>query len=498
MQAIYESTCLDLIRELSKNLAEDKPTMESFTSMNGLDKCVQEINFNKSIKDLYAKYHNPGIKAPQSNKDVDIAYSWTKFTQEMEISKIGEYDMSINEAVKLAGEVRKEIGDRFYGLLLSTKGKKQERTVFNPLHPVLVAELQKEDTSLNKDEKIWSMAIYTWIEESKYKENFPTMWNDESYITEIATIITSINSPANYIVENKDFNVDIVDDKFVLNYKEIKRQRDSGEEILEDSSGDRNYMVPGQIINISGVAYPYYNVVYSRLGLAWNITPMYAANINHPQGQSTGSGMEGGSRICTHSGNSKTQMGISALNHCNTTSPLNSYILTPGALTFAKQCSEASLEMLLGEEYSFNNEPEVVLSYQEFIAENDGATKAQYLSYIKKRMAQKMADAEAEGTGELPGVVAVEGQKLPDVAVAVAVEEPPVIDAVPQFINGETYPRGVIVEHEGIRYMSIDDAASLIPIPGDTLIWQDLTLNDMADEAEAELAQQDLNEEGVA
>lgn len=579
MQAIYESTCLDLIRELSQNLAEDKPTLESFTSIHGLDKCVQEINFSKAVKDLYTKYHNPGIKQAQTEKQQNQTYSWTRFVGDMDISKIGDYDMSINEAVKIAGEVRREVGDMFYGILLSTSGKRKDRTVFNPLHPIIVAELQKEGTSLDLDSQEWSMAIYTWKENSKYKDQFPGLYTEESYIPEIATLITCINSPANYIVENKDFNVDIIDEKFVLNYKEVKRQKDSGEEISEDEAGDRNFMIPGQIINISGVAYPYYNVVYSRKGLAWNMSPMYAANINHPEAQSTNDGMEGGSRICTHSGNSKTQMGVSSLNHCNTTSPLNSYVLEPGAISYAKQCADASLEMLLGEDYTFHGKPKPVLTYQEFISENDGATKAQYLAYVKNRMAENMENGKDGETGEVPGLEIEEpwvpkypyhnaghayshGEICTDPSMEnretgrtgfrqmtkngwidyneVLADEEPTIETVTTFVSGNTYPIGVIVEHEGRRYEAIIEAA-LIPKPRDNTVWKDITEPlavtyyvddtaiidgvhyicvqdtmiapgplsdewgvieqtkiDEADQAEAELAQQDTENEGVA
>ena len=400
---IYEATCLDLIRGLSKDLAEDKPTMESFTSINGVDKCVQEINFTQPISELYKKYHNPKISLSNS-EDANSTYSWKTFNSKIEISKIGNHDMSINESMEIAGKLRKDIGDQFYGMLLSTKGNKKSRVIFNPLHPIIVAELLKEETSIDKDKKQWSIAIYTWKVKDEFQKKYPLLYKKTDYIPEIANIIASINTPSQYVIENKDFNVDIVDDKFVLNFAEIKRRRDDNEIIEEESNGSRNYLIPGQIINISGVAYPYYNVVYSRRGLAWNMSPMYGANISHPYNQSTRNEMEGGSRICTHSGNSKTQMGVSSLNHCNTTSPLNQSLMNEGSMTYAGQCVEASLEMFLGEAYNIpDTTPEKALTFQEFKDENGGnGTKADFLKYIKNRLETVM---ESEKNGEAKALV---------------------------------------------------------------------------------------------
>ena len=392
-QKIYESTCLDLIRELSKDLSEDTPTGESFTSVNGIDKCVEEINFNDQIKKLYQKYHNPDITIPE---EVSPQTYWNKFNTQLSITKVGDYNMSIKECIELAAEVKKEVKDKFYGILLMTKGEIRNRIIFNPLHPIIVSELIREETSIKLDEKKWSASIYTWNENINSKKEYREAFKQHDYIDEIATIISSINVPSKYITENKNFNVDIVNDQFVMNYEQTKRLKESGELLEELESEGKNYIIPGQIINISGVAYPYYNVIYSRKGLAWNLSPMYGANISHPNRQSTSRGMEGGSRICTSSGNSNTQNGVSSLNHCNTTSPLNKNILTTGSLTYAGQCVDASLEIFLGDSYS-KSIPEKALTFQEFKAENEGnGTKAQYLTYIKNRLNETMTEPEEE------------------------------------------------------------------------------------------------------
>ncbi len=468
-QAIYEATCLELVRELSKNLAEDKPTKESFTSINGLDKAVQEINFTTGIKNLFEKYHNGKIPYPVADSDVVSQVRWERFTRDIEIMKIGNHDMSINQAMEIAGNLYNEVGHEFYGMLLSTKGNKQARTIFNPLHPVMVAELKKENSNFDLDAKSWSIAIYSFKpgDYSKYAGER----SNTNFIDEIATIVTSINSPANYVIENSDFNVDIEADRFVLKYKETKRERDSGQ-LINEESGDRNYIIPSQIINVNGVAYPYYGVTYSRRGLAWNLTPMYAANINHPSGQSTKDGMAGGSRICTHSGNSKTQMGLSSLNHCNTTSPLNSYLLTEGSMTYAEQSLRAGLEMFLGNEFKEHGAVAArVLTYQEFLTENNGnGGRKGYLAYIKQRLDDKMDEVPMEVVDGVETPEETEAEDEAALAEADLTAEPTTV-----WTNGAIYNRGQRVTHEGLIYTATVGTLQTEPRLGN-ILWHQIPL----------------------
>jgi len=120
------------------------------------------------------------------------------------------------------------------------------------------------------------------------------------------------------------------------------------------------------------------------------MTPMQSANIAHAQGQQISKGMEGGSRICTHSGNSKTKMGVSSLNHCNTTSPLNSDCMEAGSMTYAYQAMDAALDLLLGEEEKEKAEETKTMTYKEFVEANDGATKAQFILYVRNRLNKEL------------------------------------------------------------------------------------------------------------
>jgi len=397
LQKIYEQTCLDLVRELSKDLVEDKPTSDSYTSVNGLGFAVEEINFTSGIEGLMSKYHNPHMH----RKGDGSAKAWKRFGSSMEITKVGDGNLSINQALAMVGDIYKETKTELYGVLLMDVKKGKKRQIVNLLHPVIVHNLNNEELDFKKDEEKWTMAIYSFKEGKRadLEKVFPNAYNKTDYSLDIANVIAAIDTPALYFVENKGFQVDIHNDQFVLNYEEIKTMKDTGKVISEKDTKGRNYIIPGQIINIGGVAYPYYGTIYSTKGLAWNLCPMQGANIAHPEGQSTGSGMNGGSRICTHSGNSNTQAGVSSLNHCNTTSPLNSDCMDPGSMTYSENCVSASIELLLGEEFVTGVRAKA-LTFQEFVTENDGATKKQYLKYIKDRIAHTMAEAAGEVVAE--------------------------------------------------------------------------------------------------
>ncbi len=330
IQAIYETTSLDIIRELSSSLADDKPIEESFTSHHGLDLAVEEINFNDGIKDAISKYHNPSNgQAGWMGKT-----TYVQLPKEIDISKIGKFDVSIQQAMDMVKDIVKTAGDSLYGALLVNKKHK----TFNPFHPVVMHEILREGSKVDRDKKEYTLALYSWRDKEVFKANNKDIFKtDDNFQAEIAQLLVSLANSTEYVTENKGFNVDIQTDQFILKYVETKVSKETGEEMQGHDDKGRNFIVPCQIINIGGIAFPYYGTVYSKKGLAWGLTPMLSANINDATG-SSGPSVDYGSKICTHSGNSKTQMGISALNHSNTTSPLNKYILRKGAFEYAHIC----------------------------------------------------------------------------------------------------------------------------------------------------------------
>jgi len=385
MQKIYENTCIELVRELTDDLINDKPTHDSFTAENGLGFAVEEINFTDNIHSLMKQYHNPNINGGTE--------AWNALKR-LDITKVGKHDMSINDAINIIDTIYEEIGNDLYGVLLMDELPGKDKNIVNILHPVIVSILDREDININKDEKKWTITIFTKTDKFysrliDYSSDPKRFYNDkeDTYKTEIAKIIAAINNPSEYVIENRDFKVDIVNNEFVLNYEEVRTLKKDGSVIEGNTS--RNYIIPGQVINISGIAYPYYGVIYSRRGLAWNLCPMYGANIGHPHRQSMSNGQEGGSRICTHSGNSKTKQGTSSLNHCNTTSPLNSNCIMPGAFSYANACVEGSIELLTGKTYA-NKKNEKPMTMAEYLEKHPDATKQEYIKYMKEVLEKQM------------------------------------------------------------------------------------------------------------
>lgn len=463
MQAIYEKTSLDIIREISRDLAKNIEKGESYTSYNGIDNAVQEFIFTKETKEKMDKYHT--IEDPD--------YSWMgqdvykNFTNYMDISKVGNFNMSLDQCFELIRELVLELEDTVYGALVMTADGKQ----FNIFHPIIMSELLNKDSSISKVENIYTMAVYTWKDISQLKDRYAKKLfvGNNNFQMEIAELILSIDSPTEYITQNSKFNVDIVNDRFVLNYVEEKKHRITGKDVTEETASGRNFIIPFQILNVKGVAFPYYGAAYSKNGLAWNLTPMRSANIASPS-SSSGKKYDYGSRICTHSGNSKTQKGISALNHSNTVSPLTKYILRRGSLTYAYTCLISSIG-LVDEDFEItgSKKEDKALTFQEFLSENKDSSKKDYLKYVRERLKSKMTKIKKIKTTE----------------------------DIPIFESGNAYPKGIIVQHEGKKYESNIHDAIVTPGRENSTVWiyrglVDATIDETEDEPEVETEVENL------
>jgi len=392
IQDIYENTCIEIIKDLSKDLAKDSTGSTSFIKSSELGLVVEDITFNNGISNLMKKYHHPDMP-----KDGHTLLPFNEFKDGIELVKVGNSDMSISQSLDLISSIYGEIGDEFYGALLMSKDKGSKRQIVNILHPIIVANIIDKESIIDKEKKEWTLVMYSLKE--GYRKKIESLEhkgaNKIDNTMDIATLVGSLDKKSIYTLTNSGFKANVFNDEFILHYESKKIDNETGKEIKEKGNDARNYIIPCQVINVGGVAYPYYGTVYSTKGLAWNLTPMMSANISHPKGQRMKEGSLGGSRICTHSGDSKTRKGLSALNHCNTTSPLNSLCMLTGSMNYASQCVALSLELLIGKKVSVKNKENKALTLQEFITENDGATKKQYIQYLKNRMADKMS-------GEVP------------------------------------------------------------------------------------------------
>lgn len=471
LQAIYENTAIELIEEISESLIEGRDISRTFTEANGLDMSVVNIEYNENIDQMIKKYHNPE-KPLRSQAEGSRESYGRNIRDAMEIAKIGTKDLSINDAMGIIKELYKDIGVKLYGALLVS-----ENITFNPLHPLIMSQLVEEG-KFNLEEKIYTLAIYTFKPEYQ-----PKTWmvGNEDFTMEIAGIVTSVMHTSLYHIENTNIHVDIENDKFVINYSESFINNETGDAVMSNNMENKveNYLIPAQIINISGIAFPNYGSLYSKKGLAWNLTPMRHANINSPDSNKK---LDNGSRICTHSGNSKTQMGLSSLNHCNTTSPLTKRILGDNFITYANKAVEVSLAVMFDgyERNPAKEEEEKPLTFQEFLEEYEDATRIEYISYLKDRINKKLS--------EKPDILLTNEQIM-------TMEQPPVsYDRIPrQFVNGNEYFRGDVVMHEGKMYISIENPAVLIPVPGNEHVWLDVTEISLAERIDILKEQRNLN-----
>lgn len=375
-QAVYENTATEIIENLAESLMESKPLDNTYSSMVGIDKSVAEVEFSESIRDLYKKYHSA-----RSPERINVQTTMKKY---MDIMKVGEFNMSVNECIDLIIKVASNDDSKLYGVLLSTTADKSQdsrRITFNPLHPVISMELMADNSPIDRDNKIWTMNIFAWKDNFDNKDLLKKAYSDYNYIDEIANTIAAVKTKSIFTVKNSNIKAHVQDNKFILKYEEKKYHISNGKEAKDNDDGKRNWIVPLQLLNRGGIAYPYYGSVYTKNGMAWNLSPMMSANINRPAEGS--SRYENGSRICTKSGDSKTIKGVSALNHSNLTSPLNYDCFREGSLSFAYQSMLSGLEIISGKNLTNVSEKKKPLTFKEFIKQNPKENTKSYLVYMR-------------------------------------------------------------------------------------------------------------------
>jgi hypothetical protein len=354
---IYENTANEIISNLIESYKNENVENTTYSKINGIENSVFDVNFSDNISNLYKIYHNYG-----NNKNL-IHYN--SISKSIEISKVGNFNISINDSLKILKELIME-DESIYGITLIKEDNNSNKKIFNPLCPLIAYELKHNNYDMN--EKIYTLVIYSLNYENinNYdKLNFYNNYNEE--LISLVSIITT-NRKINIL--NSNFNAYINEDnEYELEFDYIISDK-NGVELLEET--DKDYIVPVQLLNLNGVIYPYYGAVYSKNGFAWNLTPMLSANIHIPHELDK-------SGICTNSGDSTTKKGISALNHCNTTSPLNPTCLMPTSLSYAKQAMIFSLEFLLEEKIINKKE----LSLVEFLKENPNKTKLDFIKYLQ-------------------------------------------------------------------------------------------------------------------
>lgn len=367
-QVIYENTAEEIILSLTNNLGQNITGSTLFAEENGIDSHVIKGQLSENINKLMEKYHiNRGVcYEPNAG-----------FTPEhMDIIKLGDNDLSLNEVIATTANIYKDIGDNLYGVLVS-RWKDNNKETFNPFHPLVAKYLAEGRLIEDKDAKEFSAMVYVSNGKRKYRSQFEEGDRDV-FKDEIINILAMTMNESLVDVINEDFYADIEDNKFVLKYNQKLINKETGEEI--DALLGEHLYIPLQIMNKSGLAYPFYGTVYSTKGVAFDISPMQSANISDRGYAELG----GGSRVCTKLGNSKTLKGISALNHTNLTSPLKSSIMCHGAITYARVAFQIGLEMLIGEDIESDEPDNKPKTFDEWVNENEGGSLKEYLKYTKE------------------------------------------------------------------------------------------------------------------
>lgn len=152
----------------------------------------------------------------------------------------------------------------------------------------------------------------------------------------------------------------------------------------------QSYVIPGQILNLKGITYPYYGAIYVKGGRAWNLSPMLATNIDNPK--EIRAGYKTGSSICTKVGDSRTAKGCMTLNHSNTTSQRNPTTLRDGSMGYAQVAVDVALSMFFNDyDGTVQLEPKnKKMTLQEFLKTEPTLTKRDYLKYLRLRIQEKM------------------------------------------------------------------------------------------------------------
>ncbi len=393
-QLIYEKTCQDEFEKFAANLdAEAKPTatgiMEHPFPKFKMNRLVYSLTYNEKINTLAQEYHRDDGSKHIGYRDHIGLDSY------IDISKIGDHSFTFKEAMDLIRSVRESVGpDVFYGAVLANK----EHVDVNPLHPLVLNEFMRmSDTEFEKHGLTnYSVIIYTFNDGIKYiQKDYPYIFKtEERFTSDILNLVlgTKFKQETFSIMSNPELHKD--NDKFIIKYNEQIIDKNGNEiKINTKDATDKlkqSYIIPGQILNLKGITYPYYGCIYVKGGRAWNLSPMLATNIDSPKERHAGADM--GSSICTKVGDSRTAKGCMTLNHSNTTSQRNPLTARAGSLGYAKVAIDVALSMFFNDyDGTIQLKPEdKKMTYQEFIKTEPTLTKRDYLSYIKRRIEEKM------------------------------------------------------------------------------------------------------------
>ena len=364
---IYEHNVSNIIQENVENMINESEMIGTHAMINGFDKVTYEIPYVKNIEYLEKKNHLSHFSRVRSHRDL---------SSELDMFTIGNYDISLDEAMNIIKNIRKEAGVMFYGAMISYRlGSKIVR--FNPLHPIIMSEIK--ENNIPGENAIYTVYIYTFRENCNFEELIELKTTDtkeirNEFVEDIGKLLASIQTRGNFSILKKNFQAIEWNFEILLEYDEKVIDNETGKDI---GSHVNSFLTPVQIANINGLAHPYYGAVFSSGDAAWNLTPMWSCNISIP-----GNTKSRASGICIKGGNPRTMKGISRLNHANFMSPLNSSALKEKYLIYANTCIDVSIALYFEE--PVYPEDESPLTFVQWKEQNLGQTRKEYLIYLKE------------------------------------------------------------------------------------------------------------------
>lgn len=381
---IYRDTCNHIYENIKDNLIN---IIEKKNEINDIgENIVKESMHTNELIELYKKYHNN--KKPNTDKN------YNDFFNHLDLIKIGNEDLTIEQALNIALDIFKEDPNKIYGFMLTGYNPMINKNIkINLFHPIVSMELiklKKANEPLFNIYNNFSLILYSLKETYKnyiVKNDLDMEKNNFKY--EIIDLLISLEKKTTITTKIENIKQYNKDKKLLITY-DIEYIDSNTLKVLDIDDVTKNigYVVPIQLLNKSGVAYPYYGSLFSKGGLAWNLTPMFSANISKPY--ESQSKYLYGSRICTKLGDSKTIQGVSALNHSNLTSPLNSIILNKGFFEYGYEALLTGLKIMFDEKIindivdKRKKDITEVKTWKTFLSENEKATQKDYFEYLKQ------------------------------------------------------------------------------------------------------------------
>ena len=399
-QLIYEKTCQDEFEKFMISTTKEpvfKAHSEAFPNFS-MNRLVYSLTYNEFIRDLSNKYHTEtnNVHLGYTNNDEDEDSDYIGLANYIDLIKLGEHNFSFREAMDIIKQVREDLGpDVFYGAILANA----KDSDVNPLHPLVMHEFMR----FNDEELIahgltnYTIIIYTFKDSiKKLKKKYPEHFEiKKSFPEDIVNLISGTDFKQDHFSIIEDGELIESNNRFKIKYKEIITDIDQNEILInagdEGNEYKQSYIVPGQILNLNGMIYPYYGAIYIKGGFGWNLSPMLATNISAP-GYNDSDDDEYGGEICTKIGDNRTAEGCKTLNHSNTTSQMNSLTFVEGSMGYAQVAVDIALSTFYDD---FNAKKHIVeykkLTWDEFSVINPNKTRKDFLEYLRNRLKGKQS-----------------------------------------------------------------------------------------------------------